>query len=244
MKLANPLYYPVAILIGGIALVAGVRLVKVPGVVMLPAAGAIALVGATVLKAREPETLGLENPELERDLLAVKQQAITLAERAEGFRTEATQLLTRFDQLELLGSVQYACDRALELPTKIDQFIRRMHGADSLLSVTDLQQQQRDVEAKFSHASGIAADQLLKLSESLERNIQLARQGQDTRQAQVVSLSTLIQDAAGMLQSLQNKLRTVDLTDTDAASELRSLSDDFKLTQESVDLLVAEGKLA
>jgi hypothetical protein len=236
MKLANPLYYPVAVLAGAIALVVGVRVAKLPSVVMLPAAVAIATLGAAALKAREPE-IGLD-PALEPELIAVRQQAALVANKASDFMSEATRLLTRVNQLELLGNVQYACDRAKELPTKIDQLIKRIHGADSLLSVTDLQQQLNEVEAKLQKSSGAAQVQLTKLADTLRRNIQLARQGQDSRQAQVTSLSTLIQDAAGVLQELQNKLRTADLTNASEAMELRSLSEELKFAQENVDLLV------
>ncbi|MBD2460685.1 hypothetical protein H6G89_06480 [Oscillatoria sp. FACHB-1407] len=241
MPLANPLYYPFAVLIGAIALVVGVRVVNVPRVVMVPTAIVVATVGAAVLKAREPETLGLDNPELERELQEVRQQAIALVERANLFREEATRLLTTSGQIELLATVQYACDRTAELPAKIDQLVSRMHGSDSLLSVTELQQQLQEVEAKVEHSSGAARSQLVKLEASLEHNIQLARQGQDARQAQVVSLSTLILDAAGVLQALQNRLRTADLTNVTEAMELRSLSDELRATQENVDLLVSSG---
>jgi len=237
MKLANPLYYPVAVLAGAIALVVGVRVAKLPSVVMLPASVAIAALGAAALKAREPETLGLD-PALEPELIAVRQQATLVANKASDFMSEATRLLTSVNQLELLGNVQYACDRAKELPTKIDQLIQRIQGADSLLSVTDLQQQLNEVEAKLKKSSGAAQVQLAKLADTLRRNIQLARQGQDSRQAQVTSLSTLIQDAAGVLQELQNKLRTADLTNASEAMELRSLSEELKFAQENVDLLV------
>lgn len=241
MKLANPLYYPLAVLVGAIALVVGVRVANLPRVVVVPTAIGVAAVGAALLRAREPETLGLDNPELERELLEVRQQALALVERANAFRTEATRLLTSSGQIELLATVQYACDRTSELPAKLDHLIQRLQGTDSLLSVTELQQQQHEVKAKVEQSSGAAKAQLVKLSESLERNIQLARQGQDARQAQVVSLSTLILDAAGVLQELQNRLRTADLTNATEAMELRSLSDDLKSTQENLDLLVSSG---
>lgn len=238
MKLANPLYYPMAVSVGAIALFLGVRVAKLPSVVMLPASVAIAAFGAALLKAQEPETLGLNNPMLEPELLAIRQQAILVASKANDFMVEATRLLTSVNQLELLGSVQYTCDRAKDLPSKVDQLTQRMQGADSLLSVTELQQQLDGVEAKLESSSGTARIQLTKLAETLRRNMQLARQGQDARQAQVASLSTLIQDAAGVLQELQNKLRTADLTNATEAMELRSLSEELKFAQENVDLLV------
>jgi hypothetical protein len=240
MKLANPLYYPLAVFLGAIVLVLGVRMANLPRGVMVAIAAVIATTGATLLKSREPETLGLENPALEQELQAVRQQARTLATSASTVQAEAARLLTTSAQVELLGVVQYACDRANELPAKVDQLVQRMQGSDSLLSVTELQQQLREVEAKVSTSSGIAKDQLVRLADSLQRNIKLAQQGQDARQAQIASLSTVILDAAGMLQSLQNKLRTADLTDANQAIELRSLSNEFKTAQEMVDLLVSK----
>jgi len=240
MKLANPLNYPLAVLAGGIVLVVGVRLANLSSVVMLPFAAVIATGGAIALKSKEPEALNLENPELARELQLVKQQAQTLAGKAEILRSEATKLLSDGLEVELLAAVQYACDRASELPAKVDQLSQRFQGADSLLSVSDLQQQLEQVNQKQTQASGVAKDQLNKLTESLQRNLQLARQGQDARQAQVTSLSTMIADAAGVLQQLQNKLRTADLNDSEQARELRSLSEELHSLEESFDLLVTK----
>ena len=240
MKFANPLNYPLAVLIGGIVLFVGVRLAKLPSVVMLPAAIAIALGGASVQKSREPERLDLGNPALERELESVKQQVNQLAQKAETLRSEAEKLLTSSTQINLLAAVQYACDRALELPAKIDQLARRLYGSDSLLSVSELQQQLAEVHAKQQQSSGVARQQLNQLSESLQRNLRLARQGQDARQAQVISLSTLIIDSAGILQQLQNRLRTSDLNDSAQIQELRSLSEELSSFHENVDLLVSE----
>ena len=239
LKLANPLNYPLAVLIGGIILFVGVRLVKLPSIVMLPTSVAIAFAGASVQKSREPERLNLGNPALERELESVKQQANKLAQKAENLRAEAEKLLTSSTQIGLLSAVQYACDRALELPAKIDQLARRLYGSDSLLSVSELQQQLGEVQTKQQRSSGIARQQLNQLSESLQRNLRLARQGQDARQAQVISLSTLITDSAGVLQQLQNRLRTSDLNNSEQIQELRSLSEELSSFQENVDLLVA-----
>jgi hypothetical protein len=240
MKLANPLYYPIAVLAGAIALVLGVRVARLPSVVMIPVAAGVATVGAAVLRGREPETLGLDNPVLEQELQGVLAQARSLATRADELRAEATRLLTEINEMELLGTVQYACDRAHDLPGKVEELARRMHGSESLLSVTELQQQLREVQAKMQSSSGVARQSLETLATSLQRNIDLAQEGQDARQAQVVSLSTMILDAAGVLQSLQNKLRTADLSNASEATELRSLSEEFNSFQENVDLLVSK----
>jgi hypothetical protein len=239
MKLANPLYYPLAVLAGAIALVAGARFTKLPSFVVIPVAAVIATAGATALKMQEPEPLNFGNSAVEREFRSIQQQARDLVEKANLLRAEAAQLLTQSDQIDLLGSVQYACDRACELPIKLEQFARRLQGSDSLLSIAELQQQRKQAEARYNVSRGVAREQLKKLITSLERNIDLARHGQDARQAQLVSLSTLILDSAGVLQQMQNQLRTADLADASQTIELRSLSNDFKLFQENVDLLVA-----
>ncbi|MEL6231174.1 MAG: hypothetical protein AAFR24_14780 [Cyanobacteria bacterium J06627_3] len=239
MKLANPLQYPLAVLAGGIFLVGGVRLARLPNVVAIPAAVAIAIGGAAVLQSREPDTVELTNKAINREFQQVRQQAVTLGTRADELNEEATKLLTASDQIELLGVVQYACDRTQELPTKIDQLALRLEGNDALLSVDDLEKQLKQAETKVRNSKGIAQEQWGKLANSLKRNIALAKQGEDARQAQLANLSTLIAESGGVLQQLQNKLRTADLTSSVAADELRDLSDEFKGFQENVDVLIA-----
>ncbi|MEO1509885.1 MAG: hypothetical protein AAFU84_19780 [Cyanobacteria bacterium J06633_23] len=239
MKLANPLQYPLAVLAGGIFLVGGVRLARLPNLVAIPAAVAIAIGGAAVLKSREPDTVELTNKAINREFQQVRQQAVTLGTRADELNEEATKLLTASDQIELLGVVQYACDRTQELPTKIDQLALRLEGNDALLSVDDLEKQLKQAETKVRNSKGIAQEQWGKLANSLKRNIALAKQGEDARQAQLANLSTLIAESGGVLQQLQNKLRTADLTSSVAADELRDLSDEFKGFQENVDVLIA-----
>lgn len=238
MKLANPLYYPLAVLAGMIVLVLGVRLGGISHIVMLPLAAAIATAGAAVLKGREPESLGLA-PELEREFRAVQAQAASLVEKAQVLRDEAAKALTEANQMDLLVAVEGACDRTLELPAKLTQMARRLQGEDSLLSVEEMQQQVRDVEAKLRTSSGVAREQLERLVDSLRRNIQLAREGQDARRAQIVNLSTLISDTAGILQKLQNQLRTANLSNSEEMQALADLSADFKSFQENVDLLIS-----
>lgn len=238
MKFANPLYYPLPILIGAIALVFGVRVAKLPSWIMLPVAGAIATAGAAVRQGQEPETFNLDNPALARELLAVREQAKRLAEKAIDLRAEAARLLPDSLHLELLASVQFACDRATELPQKIDALAQRMQGSDSLLSPEDLRQQLVSVQTKLKTSSGMVKGQLNQLAQSLQHNIQLAQAGEDSRQAQIANLSTLILDSAGILQAMQNKLRSPNLADAQQTAELRSLSDELSIFQENVDLLM------
>ena len=239
MKLAIPLQYPLAVLAGGIFLVGGVRLGRLPSAVAVPGAVAIATLGAAVLKSRQPDTIELTNKAVNRDFQQVRQQAMDLGTRANDLSKEANKLLTASHQIELLGVVQYACDRTQQLPQKIDRLARRMAGDDALLSVSDLERQLKQAEIKVRNSKGVAQEQWGKLANSLKRNIALAQQGEDARQAQLANLSTLIAESGGVLQQLQNKLRTADLTSAVDADELRELSDEFKGFQENVDVLVA-----
>ncbi|MEM1369714.1 MAG: hypothetical protein AAGG02_17215 [Cyanobacteria bacterium P01_H01_bin.15] len=238
MKLANPLNYPLMVLAGGVVLVLGVRLARVPLAIALPVSAAVSVLGSSTVATRKPPGLDLDNPQLERELTSVKQQAIALSTQAEALRVEASKSLESSEDLDLLTTVQYACDRVLELPRKIDSLSRRLHGGDSLLSVDEIQRQLRDVQRKQIQASGMVRQQLDQLAISLTRNLQLAKQGEDARQAQVTALSTLIVDGAGTLQSLQNQLRTSDFTDSSKRAELQSLSEELKQFQENMDILV------
>ncbi|MEO0852095.1 MAG: hypothetical protein AAFY15_01140, partial [Cyanobacteria bacterium J06648_11] len=195
--------------------------------------------GATYRRQQLPQPLDIDNPALARDIQAARQQALELAEKAQALRAEASRLLTEAEQMELLVAVQYACDRAEELPAQIDHLSRRSEGKDSLLSGDDIQRQLVEVRSKLKSSSGIARDQLAQLEDSLDRNLKLARQGRDARQAQVVSLSKLLADAAGVLQQLQNELRTADLTDAARVTEMRSLSEEVGQIRDNVELLAS-----
>ena len=50
MKLVNPLLYPLAVLAGGITLLVGVRIARLPSLVMLPTAALITVAGTSWLK--------------------------------------------------------------------------------------------------------------------------------------------------------------------------------------------------
>ena len=239
MKWVNPLNFPLAVLAGGIVLVLGVRWIKLPNLVILPIAAGTTVAGAFLLQRRQPTVILSDNPALDQELQSVRQQAQTLKQQADRLRAEAAQLLTASHQVDLLGAVEYACDRAHELPAKVEQLSSRMSGHQALLSIQDLQQQLAQVERKCASSSGAARQQWSNLAERLGRNMQLAQQGEDARQAQVISLSALILDAGGVLQQLQNKLRTANLDDLTETTELRALSEELSRYQENVDLLLS-----
>lgn len=237
-RLVNPLHYPIAILISGLVLVLGVRVVGLPSYVIIPFSGAIALAGASVRQSQLPAPLLVDNPALAQELTQVQQSAQGVAEKAEVLREEANRALSDSSlQLNLLTQVQYACDRAQELPTQIETLARKFQGADSLLSIAELEQQKADIDKKLAQSSGVSRQQLETLQASIERNIQLAQQGEDARQAQVISLNTSIQNLAGVLQQLQNKLRSADLADANEVSELQNLSEELNSLQENVNIL-------
>ncbi|NJM19444.1 MAG: hypothetical protein HC907_12435 [Richelia sp. SM1_7_0] len=239
MKLANPLHFPIAILAGGITLVIGVRLAQFPSTIMLPIAAGIAYSGAVYLKSRQPESFNLDNPELERELQAVRASAVALASKANDLKSEAAKLLTDSFQIELLAAVLSSCNRAEELPKNIDNLARYLQGSDSLQSVSELRDRLAEVQRKISVSSGLAKQHLSQLEASIKRNIKLAQEGQDTRVAQIVSLSTQIQDFAGVLQKMQNKLRTTDLSDPNQLEELQVVADELSSLRDNVYLLVS-----
>ncbi|MGQ9871445.1 hypothetical protein [Leptodesmis sp.] len=215
-------------LAGAVVLVVGVRISHLPSVVMLPLATGVAAGVAMLRQSHEPQSLNLGDPELEKQVQAIQQQARSLANKTGAFRLEVTRLLTNASQMELLVAVQYACDRAVELPGKIDQMIQRLQHSDpTLLSASELQRQLKEAETRLRSSSGAAQEQLQTLADRLRRNLQLVQQGQDVRQSQIANLSMLVTGTAGVLQALQNKLRTANLTDAAQATELRSLSEDL-----------------
>lgn len=240
IKIANPLYYPLAVLAGGSVLVVGIRLLRIPNVVILPTAVAVTVASATALKAREPDGEKQVRQQLKQELQVIRDSAQTLAGKAEVLRQEAKQSLSSSSvPMELLVAVQQACDGAIELPRKIERVAQRLPESEALLSISDLQQQLLEVKAKLQGSSGASRQQLAQLKASLERNIELARQGRDAREAKLTSLYTVIQESAGVLQQLQNKLRTADLTNSEELLELKNLSEELTGFQENIDLMVS-----
>ena len=241
IKLQNPLNYPICVLAGSVVLVVGVRFFGLSNGVVLPAAAAATTASAVVLNPREPDSQKLLKQQLRNELQVMQNAGKSLVKKAEILCQEANQLLTGGSfQLELLVAIQEACDRAIELPVKLDQFARRLQGVDSLLSKSELQQQLLEVQAKQRTSSGVARQHLDRLADSLQRNIQLAGEEQNLRIAQIVNLYTLIQDSAGVFQQLLNKLRTADFSNSEQVEELRSLSAKLNRSQEKVDILVSK----
>jgi chromosome segregation ATPase len=241
LKLANPLEYPLAVLAAGVVLVAGARVLAVPTALNLPIAGIVATGGAVLLKSREPNEEKIAQQQLKQELETIQLLSQDLAEKAEKLRKEADHLLadSKDFQLELLVAVQTACDRVVQLPQKIEQLGRKISATKSLISVEKLQQQLADVQNKIPQSSGVARQKLQELAESLQRNIKLAQAGQDTREAQLINLQTMVQNSAGILQQLQNNLRTANLNNSEDLQQLKELSDELNSYQKNVEGLMS-----
>jgi hypothetical protein len=239
-KLVNPFYYPIAVLVGGVILVIGVRFLPLPNLIILPTSIVATMVGASVLKTLEPNQQKLEQKQLQQELNSIKLMAENLANQSEILRQESQKLLSKSNlQIELLAIVEQACDRSNELPEKIKQLTQNIPNNQSLLSLNDLEQQLAEVKIKLTTSSGVSREYLAELSTSLEQNITLAQTGQDIRQAQIINLQKLVQESAGCLQQLQNKLRTSDLNNSLDIQELRDLTNEFNSVQENVNILIS-----
>jgi hypothetical protein len=238
VKLVNPLYYPVAVLVGGLTLFVGVRLGNLSSLVMIPVASGVAVAGASFLKSRECEVLELDNPALEREILAVKSSALALANQANEMRLEVQKLLPDTFHVELLTTISMSCDRADELPGKLDKLVVNLHHTNSLLSIEALQQQLTEVKKKLPSSSGVAKRHLNQLADSLKRNVKLAQEGEDTRLGRIINIATLIQDFSGVLQKLQTRLRTSDLNDAEQINGLQLIADELGSLADNLDLVV------
>ncbi|MEB3162520.1 MAG: hypothetical protein VKK80_04775 [Prochlorothrix sp.] len=240
-KEVNPLDYPLALLLGGLVLVLGVRGLQLPSIVVLPVAGGVAGAGAIVRRNQEPEQLNLGDPALEGHVQAAVAQAANLAAQAERLRREAGDRLTESHQLDLLVAVQLVCDQAQDLPQKIKDMARKLHKKDTIVSIKTLEQQLKQAQAQKQQCSGDAQKQWQKLIQSLQRNIELAQQGDDVRQAQIISLSNLILETLEVLQQLQLQLHQSNLSSTHAtnAAPLSSLSETLTQCQKNLDLLTS-----
>jgi len=78
LKVANPLHYPLAVLAGGVVLFLGVRVARLPSLVVIPAAIAVAGVGTVIRHQQEPALPPGVSPRLEQALRQTRQQALDL----------------------------------------------------------------------------------------------------------------------------------------------------------------------
>lgn len=238
VQLANPLYYPSAILIGGITLVLGVRFMNLSNKIILPTSIAATVLIATALKAKQPNEDQQAKQQLEQEINRLNIASNGVVQQANELRQEANNLLTQnSSQIDLLAAIQQVCDRVIELPNKVNKLAKNLPKNKALLSVEQLEQQLLEVQHKMRSSTGISRQHLQDLAISLKQNIKLAKQGQDTRQAKLISIEKMIQDSAGILQQLQNNLRTADLTCSEDIHKLQNLSKELEAYQENIDIL-------
>ncbi|MCS7030145.1 MAG: hypothetical protein NZL92_01245 [Gloeomargarita sp. SKYG116] len=236
MPLTNPLHYPLAIFLGVLVWVVGVRVWLLPRWLVVPVGVLLALAVSLVLHQREMQTS--RDPALARQVQLLQQQVQALVEGAEHVRAEAARLLADAPDLDLLVTVQEVCDQVKALPQAMAQQIQRIQQTDeAVLSVAALERQLAQVRRQQRQAGPTASAQFEQLAASLERNIQLAKAGRDTRSAQIAALATLVQDTAGILQQLQNQLRVMDLGNQRQLAELRALSETLQSFEQQMVIL-------
>lgn len=244
MRLVNPLHTPLAILAGAGTLLGGVLVVHQDALPMTLAGLVVSFGVASLLDAvrtRPRPTHQAPTVVLEPALQSVLVQAEGLAARAERLKQEAHQRLTDSTQLELLGAILYACERAGELPAQLRPvLISLQSGGEAVFSPKELRVQLRDAEAKAAASQGPTRDQALRLVERLRQNLALVEQGASTREARLTELDTAVAEAAGVLLSLQTRLREGSLKTSEEAQELQALTEDFRIVQKSVQSLVGQ----
>lgn len=230
LKTTNPLNYPLAVFVAAICLFFGVRFANVSSFFMLPISVSVAVIGSGFLakiESSNSDRINLDNKVLEQELESAKVEAKFLIKKAENLRLEAQNLLHDAQQMDLLTAIEYGCDRILELPQKIDYLSRKLSGGDSLLSEAELQEKLKDNLKKQKSASGLALKQLRQIEGNLRRNIDLAKQGKSAREAQVFAFTNILTESAGVLQELQNKLRTSDLNNSQSLQDLQDLTQEL-----------------
>lgn len=240
MKLANPLYYPLSVLIGSIVLFIGVRLVQLPNQIIIPLSIGISLFFANFFQYREPKYFELDNPELEQEITAVQIAALTLANRANELRLAAKNLLTIAEHERLLATIERSCDRAIELPGKIRTIVWYLYGSNSLVSVGSLQRQLTEIQQKKMRLNSgyLEKQHLSKLAENIKRNIKLAKKGEDTRLSRIFTIYHLIEDYTVILERYDDKLSDANLRNLKEIQELKLLGDELNSLEEIIDLLV------
>ncbi|AFZ54919.1 hypothetical protein Cyan10605_2852 [Cyanobacterium aponinum PCC 10605] len=229
-KIVNPLNYPLAVFVAGVCLFFGVRFANVSSFLMLPISISVGVIGSGFLannSLNNDNKINLDNRALEEELELAKQESNLLIKKAENLRLEAKNLLHDAHQMDLLTAIEYGCDRTFELPEKIEYLSKKLSGSDSLLSEEELEEKLKTNLKKQQSANGLALKQLRQIESNLRRNIDLAKQGKSAREAQVFALTNILTESAGVLQQLQNKLRTSDLTNSQALQDLQDLTQEL-----------------
>ncbi len=239
MAFVNPLYYPFSILAGTVSLVIGVQVLNAPSMTVVPVAIAVSTAGAFYQKSREPVVWDLQDPNLARELQFAKQQAEGLAYRAEQLRAEVAERLTTVDSIDVLVAIQSLCDQLKRIPDRVEQMAQHFQAGQEILSIDSLQTQITEVRTRAAISPALTQQQLETLAQQLERNLALAQQGQDARQAQVTQLSTRIVEAAGILQTMQTQLQSGHPNSDTTLNSLRNLSDQLSSFEAMLSVMTA-----
>ncbi len=238
VKLTNPFDYPLAILVGGIVLVAGVRFLKTPNLLILPTAAIVATATAMYCKSRKPDPEKSARREVERELTNLKASGQSLAEKAEAVRREAGQLLGHeADYLELLVRIEEACSLIADIPHRIEELERRLPRSEAVLSLAKLEADLDSARARLTNSTGIARQQAGELVESLERNLELVRTSGSVNLAKLLNLRVTIENTAGILQELQNKIRLSSRPNSERVREVEELCDRLRSAGSNLDIL-------
>ncbi|MCS6781797.1 MAG: hypothetical protein RMI89_06630 [Gloeomargarita sp. SKYBB_i_bin120] len=236
MSLVNPLHYPLAVFLGVLVWVVGVRVGSLPRLLVVPVGVGVALGASGFLHQRELQAR--LDPALARQISDLRQQVHRLVEGAEQVRAEAARLLADAPDFDLLITVQEVCDQVQTLPQAVEQQLARLRQMDeAVLSVETLERQLAQVQRQQRHVGPAASEQFAQLAASLARNIQLAKAGQDIRSAHLTALATLVQDAAGVLQQLQNQLRAMEVGNPRQRQEVQALSETLRGFEQQMTIL-------
>lgn len=257
MKLINPLQFPLAMASGAGVVLAGVMFGHMPATPMLAVGVFVSFVAAGVqnklsqqvpervqkqLKAQLKETLSIGSVEkaLPTSHQKVLDEALALKSRADELRAQALERLDGAHQLDLLGTLMYACDRAGELPDRLRPMLQRMASEKPVASTLELQQKVQEAEALRAGAKGKAREELERLIATRQVNLRMAEQDGEARDAQLMALSTAVEEATGVLLSLQTRLLRSNLESVEETRALKRLGEEFQGVDERLGALMVQ----
>ncbi|MBR8832172.1 MAG: hypothetical protein Cpurp_13320 [Chlorogloea purpurea SAG 13.99] len=212
---------------------------KIPSFLILPSAALVSTAAATYFKSQEPDPEKLAQKEVERELLQIKSSSLDLAVTAKALQQEAGNLLSRdSENMDLLISLQEACYTISEIPPKIDELQRQLPKTNSVLSIATLEENLRSARNLLASSDRIAKEGARELVRSLERNLELAKTGSSANLAKVLNVRKMINDVAGVLQEIQNKIRYLKRGDGEQIKEIEALCDRLKSLRDNFDILI------
>lgn len=254
MKLINPLHYPLAMGTGAGVVLLGVLALHLPATPLLVVGGFTAFFVAGLqnrmsqaiplrVQQQLKQKYSLSSPEpvvLPPSFQKVLTEAEALSGRAATLRQEALERLDGAHQLDLLGTIMYACDRAGELPDRLRPMLERLATEKTVASIPELKQKLAEAEARRGSVKGKAREELERLIATLQVNLNMVEQDLEARDAQLTGLSTAVAEATGVLLSLQTKLQRANLESADEARALKDLSDEFQGVDERLGALIIQ----